>query len=84
MSDRRASAEALRPESDPMVIEAIEGGRHANDIYLVCCPWCGTYSYYNEGSHADCRNCNRDLRAQIADMISLEDYWDDAPYPCDL
>jgi len=68
-----------------MVIEAISDGREASDIYLVTCPWCGWISYYNQGSHASCRNpeCQRDLTAQIADCFTLADYWDQAPYPCD-
>lgn len=76
--------DALRPESDPMVIAAFESGRHADDIYIVQCPWCSAWSYYNQGSHAECRSCERDLRAQIPEMITIADFWDDAPYPCDL
>lgn len=72
-----------RPDNDPMVIAAIEEGRHADDIFLVECPWCGCHSYWNEGSHADCRNCKRDLTAQTVDAQRLEDYWDTAEYPCD-
>jgi hypothetical protein len=73
-----------RPDEDPVVIEAISEGRHAEDIYLVDCPWCGFVSYYNQGSHASCRNCERDLTPQIADTFTLADYWDDTPYPCDF
>ena len=75
-----------RPEQDETVIEAIGEGRHAEDIYLVQCPWCEWWSYYNEGSHASCRNpkhFGRNLTAQIAETITLADYWADAPYPCD-
>lgn len=72
-----------RPEDDEMVIEALKDGRHAEDIYLVTCPWDGVTSYYNQGSHASCRKCGRDLTPQIADAITLSDYWDNAPYPCD-
>lgn len=66
-----------------MVIAAIEEGRHADDILLVECPWCGTHSYWNQGSHANCRSCERDLLAQTDEAITLEDYWDYAEYPCD-
>jgi hypothetical protein len=74
-----------RPEVDEMVIEALKERRDASDIYLVQCPWCDWWSYYNQGSHASCRNpnCGRDLTPQIAETITLADYWDDAPYPGD-
>jgi hypothetical protein len=72
-----------RPDEDPMVIEALSDGRHAEDIYLVQCPWCDGFSYYNQGSHASCRICDRDLTPQIADTITLADYWYDTPYPTD-
>lgn len=80
---RSVSEHAERPENDPMVVAAFEDRRDASDIYIVNCPWCGTWSYYNQGSHADCRNCGRDLIAQTAEMISMADYWTEAPYPCD-
>jgi len=90
MSEDSADRRALelrdadpRPDTDPTVIEAFREGRHANDIYIVYCPWCNWWSYYNQGSHASCRNCERDLTPQIADTITVADYWDDAPYPCD-
>lgn len=74
-----------RPEEDEMVVEALKEGRHADDIWLVNCSHCGWVSYYNEGSHASCRNneCGRDLTSQIEEAITLADYWTSAAYPCD-
>ena len=86
--ERRYRAEqrgGKRPDEDPMVIAAIaEAHRPSTDIWIVECPWCGWYSYWNEGSHASCRNCGRDTTAQTAEAITLADYWDDAPYPGDV
>lgn len=83
--DRRKRAEnpdSRRPDQDPMVIDAIaEAHRDSSDIWLVDCPWCGFVSYWNEGSHATCRNCNRDITAQTAEAYTLADYWNYAPYP---
>lgn len=73
----------LRPDEDPTVIEAISEGRHADDIYIIACPFCGCYSYWNQGSHADCRNCGANLYELTDEAITLEDYWTEAPYPCD-
>lgn len=75
--------DSARPEQDEMVIAALQDGRHAEDIYLVTCPWCGCISYYNQGSHAECRKCKRDLIAQTAETYSLADFWEYAAYPCD-
>lgn len=71
-----------RPEDDPMVVAALEEGRHADDIWIIECR-CGTYSYYNQGSHADCRSCGRNLTAEIEEAITIADFWTAAPYPND-
>lgn len=74
-----------RPEEDEMVIEALKEGRQAEDILLLDCPMCGWTSYWNEGSHATCRNCGCDLIALVdaGEVFTLADYWTTAPYPCD-
>ena len=77
------SAEFCRPEDDPSVIAAIREGRHAYDIYIIECPACFTYSYYNQGSHASCYSCGEDLSGLTDEAITLEDYWNFASYPCD-
>ena len=78
------SCRAYRPDEDPAVIAAIaEDRRPSTDIWIVLCPWDGWYSYWNQGSHANCRKCGRDLTGQTADAITLADYWDSAIYPCD-
>jgi endogenous inhibitor of DNA gyrase (YacG/DUF329 family) len=70
-------------ESDPNVLAALREGRHAGDIWLVECPECGVPSYWNQGSHATCRQCNADLSDLTDEAFTLEDYWDYEPYPCD-
>jgi hypothetical protein len=82
-SPSRRSPEDLRPERDPMVIAALEEGRHADDIWIVECPNCCIYSYWNEGTHASCRKCGLDLSAITGDALTLEDYWSQAEYPGD-
>lgn len=72
-----------RIEHDPTVMAAIREGRHAEDIWLVECPECGVPSYWNQGSHANCRICERDLSGFTDDAFTLNDYWDRATYPCD-
>ncbi len=78
-----------RIEYDPTVMAAFREGRHANDIWLVDCPDCGVPSYWNQGSHAECRICGKDLSDLTDDSrgsdgaYTLEDYWSYAPYPCD-
>ena len=72
-----------RPESDPMVIAALSELRAAEDIWLVDCPGCGWVSYWNEGSHASCRNCGKDLSDHTDEAHTLADYWLGATYPCD-
>ena len=42
---------------DPMVKEALADGRTPDDIYVIYCPRCGKQSYYNQGSHFNCRHC---------------------------
>jgi hypothetical protein len=73
----------LRADNDPTVIAALREGRHADDIYLVECINCGAISYYNQGSHAECRNCKIDLSDETDEAFTLADYWEGATYPCD-
>lgn len=40
-----------------MVREALKDGRTPDDIAVIACPKCGSYGYYNEGSHFSCRYC---------------------------
>ena len=56
--------------ADPMVAEAFEDGRRADDIQVVACPVCGWHTYYNEGSHWSCRN---PACGQTADCDALID-----------
>jgi hypothetical protein len=75
-----------RPDDDPNVVAAIHEGRHAEDIMLLDCPWCGVPSYWNEGSHFTCRACDRTIsvcdddsfrntQVEAADAYTLADYW---------
>ena len=81
-SGKRLELNPMRPDADPMVQEAIaDAHRPSSDIWLVDCPWCGWISYWNEGSHATCRNCERDITSACAEAYTLADYWDYAPYP---
>ena len=81
---RNESRGGIRPEEDPMVIAALTAHRQADDIWLVDCPKCGWASYWNEGSHASCRNCGNDLSYRTDEAYTLADFWDIATYPCDL
>lgn len=70
-------------EEDVNVMAAISEGRHADDIMLFDCPFCGAVSYYNEGSHATCRECERaaDVDSEYFNCYSLAEYWEYRPYP---
>lgn len=73
------------PDYDPTVMEAFAEGRQADDIWVIPCSMCNWWSYYNEGSHATCRNCGIDLTRHIdEDAVTMADYWNDASYPCDM
>lgn len=85
---------AKRIEDDETVIAAIREGRHAEDIWLINCPWCAVPSYYNQGSHFTCRVCDRTVNVvdddsgrntdvSAEDAFTLADYWETATYPCD-
>lgn len=74
---------AQRPEADENVIAALQEHRAPEDIWLIDCPQCGWVSYWNEGSHATCRNCESDLSSRIDEAYNLADYWTEATYPCD-
>ena len=85
---------APRIDEDETVVAAIREGRHANDIWLLDCPYCGVPSYYNQGSHFTCRVCDRTIGVadddsltnnQISadDAYTLADYWEFEPYPPD-
>lgn len=83
-----------RIEDTEVIVAAIREGRHADDIQLFDCPYCGVPSYYNEGSHFSCRVCERTFGVidddsgrnndiNLDDVYTLADYWETAPYPCD-
>lgn len=83
-----------RIDDDETVMAAIREGRHADDIYLLDCPYCGVPSYYNQGSHFTCRICDRTIgvadddslrnnQIDAAEAYTLADYWKTATYPCD-
>lgn len=78
----------MRPEDDPRVVVALRDGRRAEDITLIDCPYCGAVNYYNEGSHASCIACDREIPLDVYDgydpeTYTLAEYWAFAPYPCD-
>jgi hypothetical protein len=71
------------PWRDPRVIAALESARAADEIWVLQCPHCGWWSYYDEEADASrCRHCCCDLMplAWEGDAITLADYWTD-PYP---
>jgi hypothetical protein len=75
-----------RIDDDETVVEAIREGRHADDIYLLDCRYCGVASYYNQGSHFTCRVCHRTVDVNdewSQEAITLAEYWETAPYPPD-
>jgi endogenous inhibitor of DNA gyrase (YacG/DUF329 family) len=72
-----------RPEDQEPVIERIREGKHAEEIWLVDCPYCGIPSYWNQGSHASCHKCGANLSDLTDEAYTLADFWDSAPYPCD-
>jgi hypothetical protein len=51
---------------DPAVTDALKE-RPAYDVCLILCPQCGLYSYYNQGSHAGCFHCGKDLTRFLDD-----------------
>lgn len=54
-----------------MVQEALKE-RSADDIFVMACPDCGKWSYYNQGSHFSCRFCERGFYV-LGDDESAED-----------
>lgn len=72
----------FRADYDPSVMEAFREGRAAHDIYVVYCSACKAWSYWNQGSHRNCRFCLADLDDEEA--ITMADYWEQATYPCDV
>lgn len=46
----------MTPWDDPNVRRALKDGLQPSDISLICCPRCGVYGYYNDGSHFTCRD----------------------------
>ena len=71
----------LRADYDPTVMAAFREGRAADDIYVVYCSDCKAWSYWNQGSHCNCRFCLADLPDEEA--ITMADYWAEGTYPCD-
>lgn len=72
-----------RIDEDETVVAALREGRHADDIWLMDCPYCGTASYWNQGSHFTCRECGSHKGSSTDDAYTLADYWETATYPCD-
>ena len=66
---------------DPTVMDAFGEGRTADDIWVVYCMDCKAWSYWNQGSHCNCRFCQTGLNDDTT--ITMADYWADADYPCD-
>lgn len=59
-----------------MIWEALNT-RQASDVWVIRCPDCNKLCYYNEGLHAGCPFCNRDLTCLIDDeACTLQDVWD--------
>ena len=72
-----------RPDTDdPNVARELKDGRLASDIMLIGCPYCGDFTYYNQGTHASCSYCGNEIE-DLEDAITLEEFWDFEPYPCD-
>jgi hypothetical protein len=71
----------FRADYDPTVMAAFQEGRQADDIYVVYCSDCKARSYWNQGSHCNCRFCIANLNDEEA--ITMTDYWADSDYPCD-
>lgn len=57
------------PWLDPNVREALDEGRSASDISLICCGRCGNYGYYNDGSHFTCGVCDWTAAGERLDAI---------------
>lgn len=72
----------FRADYDPTVMAAFQEGRMADDIWVAYCSDCKAWSYWNEGSHCNCRFCHADLDSDEA--ITMADYWVDSEYPCDM
>jgi hypothetical protein len=70
-----------RADYDPTVMAAFAEGRQADDIYVVYCSDCKAWSYWNQGSHCNCRFCQANLDDE--DAITMAYYWADAEYPSD-
>lgn len=73
------------PWEDPNVQAALNSGRPSCGIYLICCGRCGTWGYYNEGSHFSCsvEGCGWSVRGlyldailEAGEVISLDDWTD--------
>lgn len=79
--ERKDETMSRPDENDENVALALAEGRAAEDIFLINCPYCGIASYYNEGSHCQCRECGREIVDQADEMFSLADYWSWSPYP---
>jgi hypothetical protein len=39
---------------DPLVATRLREGEQPTEIWLILCPACGNFSYYNLGSHFSC------------------------------
>lgn len=77
----KADALHRRPDYDETVMAAFSEGRQADDIWVVYCSNCKAWSYWNQGSHCNCRFCLADLNDEEA--ITMADYWSDSEYPSD-
>jgi len=64
---------------DPDVAEALKD-RPASEVALIDCPHCGAQNYYNEGSHASCRLCERDLSHLLDDDFDFHTVEDQINY----
>ncbi len=71
------------PYDDPNVKDALAEGRPASDIWLIQCQACGTYGYYNQGSHFNCSadGCDfyaagraMDVIIDNGEVITLDDW----------
>lgn len=78
-----AKRKVCRIDEDETVVAALREGRHADDIYLMDCPYCGEVSYWNQGSHFTCRACGSHKGTNTEETYTLADYWETATYPCD-
>ena len=56
---------------DPLVGQRLREGQQPTEIWLILCPACGNYSYYNLGSHFSCsvEGCGHAIAGDELDVL---------------